>query len=111
MHDSRFPEFRLTDRSTNQRVRIDPTELEMLLIRYPRCVLGFGYLGVSLLLLDTNSPAFHRDPPWPFWRTHAGYDHYNTYGLSPDQRARASIARWRIIDDLAQNIVDRAACR
>ncbi|MFE3001821.1 hypothetical protein ACFXG4_43440 [Nocardia sp. NPDC059246] len=97
----------LTNRSTNQRVRIDPTELEMLLIRHPRRVLGFEYLGVSLLPVDANSPAFHRDPPWPLYRTHAGYDHHNTHGLTPDQRARAITSIWRISDDLAQDVVDR----
>ncbi|MFE3758817.1 hypothetical protein ACFXO9_31320 [Nocardia tengchongensis] len=97
----------LTDHSPNSRVRIDPTELDLLLLRHPRRVLDFDYLGVSLIPLDSNSPAFHRDPPWGLYRTYAGYDHHNTARLTPDQRARAITARWLITDDLAQDIVDR----
>ncbi|MGW4241238.1 hypothetical protein [Nocardia sp. NPDC004722] len=97
----------LTNHSTNKRVRIDPVELEMLLLRHPHRTLGFDYLGVSLIGMDANSPAFHRDPPWPIYRTHAGYDHHNSAGLTPDQRARAMTSVWNISDELAQNIVDR----
>ncbi|MFE3001831.1 hypothetical protein ACFXG4_43495 [Nocardia sp. NPDC059246] len=98
----------LHDHSTNRNVRIDATELDMLLVRHPyRAVLPFEYLGVSLIPLDANSPAFHRAAPWGLYRTHAGYDHHNTLGLTPAQRARAITSIWEISDDKAHDIVDR----
>ncbi|WP_067694139.1 hypothetical protein [Nocardia jejuensis] len=97
----------LRDHSMTRHARISAAELELLLIRHPRRTLPIDYLGVSLGPLVTNSPAFHRDPPWRLYRTHAGYNHHNAVSLSPTQRARAITSLWRIHDDLAQEIVDR----
>jgi hypothetical protein len=98
----------LVNHSTNRSVRIDATELDLLLTHHPyRPVLPFTYLGVSLGPMSAHSPAFHRAPPWSLYRTHAGYDHHNTHGLTPTQRARAITARWNIDPDRAHDIVER----
>ncbi|WP_033247434.1 hypothetical protein [Nocardia carnea] len=96
----------LTDHGTGRRARLDTAELAQFVARHPyRRTLPFGYLGVSLLELEPV-PAWELAPPHNKFRTHGGYDHRNTVGLSPQQRANAIVSSWPISRSSAQDVVD-----
>lgn len=97
----------LTDHGSGRHVRLDFGELTRFIAEHPyRPVLPFAYLRVSVGPLE-EAPAKELTPPFRMFRTHAGYDHRNTAGLSPEQRAYAIVANWRLGLDGAQDVVDR----
>lgn len=100
----------LTDHGTGSHRRIDATELADFLARYPyRPVMPFDYLQVSLGALTVRTDPLYdvRTLPPTLFSRHAGYDHHNTAGLGPTDRARAIVATWKIGAANAAEVVER----
>ncbi|WP_280216696.1 helix-turn-helix domain-containing protein [Nocardia neocaledoniensis] len=96
----------LADHGTGVHVRVDADDLAEFLATHPyRPTLPFDHLAVSVGEL-TADPQFVLAPPHPQWRSHAGYDHHNTAGLSPTDRARAITGAWRLGTTIAEHVVD-----